>query len=381
MRKKRLIHLPTTVGGNAQTLSRFLSGSDLASESWAIQQNYLAYSADYFIAKTNRPRWIREIRRVFALRYVLLCDAVFFNFGQTLFSPVYAKDGGFFHTWMRNALNAVFKGLQRIELFILKLRGVPIFVQYQGDDARQGDYSLKNFSTSIAQEVDDFYYAPKSDAQKRKQISLICGYADRVYALNPDLLRVLPEKAQFLPYSHIDLDVWKPQELPTNFTLLRIGHAPTHRQAKGTKYILEALESLGKRGFIFELVLVEGVSHDQARNAYESIDVLVDQLLAGWYGGLAVELMALGKPVIAYIREEDLEFIPTQMRAELPIVRAGPETIESVLESILLMGREEFKDLGLRSRAFVEQWHSPIITAERIKRDLFATFERKNRSA
>jgi hypothetical protein len=41
-------------------------------------------------------------------------------------------------------------------------------------------------------------------------------------------------------------------------------------------------------------------------------------LFAGWYGGLAVELMALGKPVLAYIREEDLSFVDPQMRYELP---------------------------------------------------------------
>ena len=90
--------------------------------------------------------------------------------------------------------------------------------------------------------------------------------------------------------------------------------------------------------------------------------------------------MALGKPVIAYIREDDLDFIPTQMREQLPIVRADPDSIESVLESILLMEREELNDLGLRSRAFVEQWHNPTIIAQRIYKDLVAAFERKNRT-
>ena len=77
-----------------------------------------------------------------------------------------------------------------------------------------------------------------------------------------------------------------------------IGHAPSHRAVKGTNLIIDALNSLKKKGFSFELVLIEGLSNSEARKKYETVDVLVDQLFAGWYGGLAVEAMALGKPVL-----------------------------------------------------------------------------------
>ena len=32
---------------------------------------------------------------------------------------------------------------------------------------------------------------------------------------------------------------------------------------------------------------------------YAQADLVVDQVLIGWYGALAVETMAMGKPVIA----------------------------------------------------------------------------------
>ena len=72
----------------------------------------------------------------------------------------------------------------------------------------------------------------------------------------------------------------------------------------------------------FEFILIEGLSHSEARHLYQTADLLVDQLFVGWYGGLAVECMALGKPVICYIREEDLAFLPAQMRQDLPIINA-----------------------------------------------------------
>ena len=60
-------------------------------------------------------------------------------------------------------------------------------------------------------------------------------------------------------------------------------------------------------------------------------DVLeVDQLLAGWYGGAAVEAMMMGVPVIAYMREEDLGWVPADMARELPVVSATPDSLVAV---------------------------------------------------
>jgi glycosyltransferase involved in cell wall biosynthesis len=117
------------------------------------------------------------------------------------------------------------------------------------------------------------------------------------------------------------------------------------------------------------LLLVEGMSNAEARKVYESADVLVDQLFAGWYGGLAVELMALGKPVLVYIRDEDLGFIPPEMKADLPFLQITPVTVEDALCDLLLMPRESLVALGKKSRAFVERWHDPLNIARDIKED------------
>jgi len=124
---------------------------------------------------------------------------------------------------------------------------------------------------------------------------------------------------------------------------------------------------LRSEGIRFEFQLVEGLTHLEARKQYESADILIDQLLVGWYGGLAVELMALGKPVVSFIREEDLDYIPNKMREELPIVRATPATFVSVLRELLTTPAETLLELGRRSRAFVENWHDPIKIAADMK--------------
>jgi hypothetical protein len=99
------------------------------------------------------------------------------------------------------------------------------------------------------------------------------------------------------------------------------------------------------------------------RQVLEEADLLVDQLLSGWYGGVAVEMMALGKPVICYLRDKDLDFIGESMRADLPIIRATPKTIYEVLKDYLVRRRPELAEIGARSRTFVEKWHDPISIA------------------
>jgi glycosyltransferase involved in cell wall biosynthesis len=125
--------------------------------------------------------------------------------------------------------------------------------------------------------------------------------------------------------------------------------------------------------------LVEGLAQDQARKIYREADLLVDQLLVGWYGGLAVELMALGKPIICYLREEDLRFIPDPMREEMPILQATPTTIYEVLREWLTGRRHELAEIGRRGRAYVERWHDPLKIATRLKGEYEAILSFKSR--
>ena len=87
--------------------------------------------------------------------------------------------------------------------------------------------------------------------------------------------------------------------------------------------------------------------------------------------------MALGKPVICYIREDDLKFIPPQMREDLPVINATPTNIYEVLKEWLTVRRKELPALGNRSRAYVEKWHDPLKIAAQLKADYESILARK----
>ncbi|MFY2005749.1 MULTISPECIES: glycosyltransferase family 1 protein [Achromobacter] len=370
----RVIHAPTTVGGNPQGLSRALRRDGVESTALAVDQNYFAYPTDVVLNRPGDSKWTRERRRLRAIFKILpQYDVVHYNFGTTIAQPhpafIFGGAPGRrqkLSYWLRAKYQWL---LQLLELSNLRRRGIPIFMTYQGDDARQGEYQRRHFPISIASQVEPTYYNPVGDAFKQASIKRMDRYCTRIYALNPDLLRVLPGRAEFVPYSHVFMDEWLPCYTQAEDRPLRIAHAPSHRGVKGTHLVLEALDRLKAKGREFELVLVENLPNHEAKRRYETADVLIDQLFAGWYGGLAVEAMALGKPVIVYIRQEDLQYIDPAMAADLPFIEASPDTIEVVLERVLAMPRTELLALARKSRAFVEKWHDPQVVAARIKAD------------
>jgi glycosyltransferase involved in cell wall biosynthesis len=137
-------------------------------------------------------------------------------------------------------------------------------------------------------------------------------------------------------------------------------HAPSSRRRKGTEHVVAACEGLD-----VELDIVEGLRHDEARRRYERADIVVDQLNAGWYGILALEAMALGKPVLSYLRPEAVEQTQRALGLEVPIVPVTKETLRDRIAE-LAAAPEERRRIGAASRAYVEQIHDADKGADRL---------------
>jgi glycosyltransferase involved in cell wall biosynthesis len=168
----------------------------------------------------------------------------------------------------------------------------------------------------------------------------------------------------------IDLTDW--EQRPTEpGEKLRVAHAPSKRAVKGTDAVLAAVESLQARGVPIELDLIEGVPNREARIRYGAADVVVDQLRIGWYGMLAIESMALAKPVVVHLDAEAAAETEEAFGLELPIVRADEAGLEDVLAGLVDV-RESLPELGRRSREYVEQVHAHT----KVARQLLEIYER-----
>lgn len=120
--KKKIIHIPTSVGGNSSQLSIYLNKFNYNSECWIFSQNYLNYYSDKIITNKKDSWFLKEIKRIFALRYIFLCDIVFFNFGRSLFAPIY-NSPKLEKSILISVYNIYAIIMQRIELMLLKILG------------------------------------------------------------------------------------------------------------------------------------------------------------------------------------------------------------------------------------------------------------------
>lgn len=103
-------------------------------------------------------------------------------------------------------------------------------------------------------------------------------------------------------------------------------HCPSNRALKGTEHIVQAAEELQAEGYELSLIILEKMPHECVLEAMSRADVVIDQLLIGWYGMVAIEAWALRKPVICYIRPD----LP-----DAPACPADPSTIKDAMREML----------------------------------------------
>lgn len=346
----KVLHLPSTVGGHAWGLSRGERALGLDSDVLISSRNWLNYPGDIHLnldtADSNVRKFLLLGKSFF--RYRNSYDVYHFNAGSSL-------------------IHSPHHGLNQVDLAWYP-DTARLFVTYNGCDARQKFPTVQRTKVSACH-IPNCYHGMCNygayDGLRRKAIGKMALYARHMWALNPDLMHFLPrEKASFLPYA---ISSWNtlPLTLPSSGRVLKLIHAPTNRAAKGTDVIVEVIDKLRvSHPGRFEFTLVENISNDKALALYASADIVIDQILIGWYGGFAVEAMKMGKPVIARIASEDLEFVPRQMAKDVldTVINADPLSLLAVLTHCL----ED--DVFLKERAaasveYVLKWHDPKYVA------------------
>ena len=109
----------------------------------------------------------------------------------------------------------------------------------------------------------------------------------------------------------------------------------------------------------FDLTLVEKVPRPEALRLYADADIIADQFCIGAFGVFALEGLALGKPVLAYLDEEHLG----DPVFNLPIVNANPDNLERVLAALLAVPELRAR-IGRAGREAAERYQSVEALAE-----------------
>jgi hypothetical protein len=373
----KVIHLPLNVGNNVYPLSLALRRRGIQSDCLVLEPHPFGYPYDFTLSTTGKVGKLKvELARIFwLLRILRSYNTIHFNYGSTL--------AGRFPANYRQSLSkriarfpyAIYLNLfQLVELKLYKLFRKKMFIHYQGDDARQ-THIMKGLHYSLLQGAKKGTYSIKTDKFKSAQIKRITNFTEKVYHVNPDLSALLPPHSEFLPYSHIDVSKYNYQPQSQNRECIRIVHAPSNRGAKGTEFVLRALEQVKSTNPRVKIEIVENLSHEAALRKYKQADLVIDQLLAGWYGGLAVEALAFGVPVMCYLREEDYSNLDKEMIRELPIINVSLQNLEQKILDFIALSDADKEDIRRRSRSYIEKWHNVDTICNRLIVDYFSAHE------
>lgn len=347
----RVLHLPTSVGGNAWGLAQAEKGIGLHSDVLVATESVMNYPADIRLYLDKVPSVKKQfLKALWAfLRLRRKYDVFHFNYGTSLVHFPHKN-------WAK--------------MFDLPWypKKAKLFVTYNGCDARQKYKTMERRTVAACHDAECYggrCNSGEEDRLRREGIEKMALYTEHMFALNPDLLHFLPkEKSSFLPYTVSSFDL--PLCLPTFEGKLKVVHAPTNRAIKGSGIILPALERLvAKYPKEIEVILVEGLPYEKALQIYRQADLIIDQMLLGWYGAFAVEAMLMGKPVVVYIESDDLHFVPKAMSKDLleTVIHASPKNIYDVLERSI-QDRLFLKERAESGLEYAHKWHSPEYVAQ-----------------
>ncbi|WP_414661015.1 glycosyltransferase family protein [Horticoccus sp. 23ND18S-11] len=258
-------------------------------------------------------------------------------------------------------------GLWAIEPYLYKLAGTRVVAMPYGGDVQ--DFNVHDDVVYRAAYLKDYPdFVRNRMRSRRKQVQRWSRHADWIIS-GCDWVNYTPYwDTLMLAHFSVDTDQWSvppPEEYtrPARFTAerpLRVLHGPNHRTIKGTTLLEKAIATLRAEGCPIELQIVQRVSNTEMRRLVRQVDVVVEQLVIGWYGIFALEAMASGKPVLTHIGPElERLYIHHGLleNDELPVTRVTHQNLVEALRAVAA-NRTDLEAQSRAARAFVLKHHS-----------------------
>lgn len=199
-----------------------------------------------------------------------------------------------------------------------------------------------------------------SDIRNKGEPRMYEKFADKIIVSTPDLLKWSPNAVWVPNPISIEDFSYVGNENKDKSEEINVIHASSNRAKKGTEYVIKAIDMLKTEGYKINLTLIEHMPNNKAIEYYKKADIVIDQLLIGWYGMFAMECMALGKPVCSYISEDMESYMPFN-----PIINTSPENIVENLR-ILAENGSYRKEAGYKSRKYIKEMHDANKIAKKI---------------
>jgi len=238
------------------------------------------------------------------------------------------------------------------------------FVTFVGSDIRMPEIELGvNPFFKYAYYNDGYEYKNESDNDANKIVRYLTklNYGIIVWDTEIFIDRKITDKVGIVPHASMNKlqkDYIKNSSLHKKVLII---HSPTATIAKGTEFVLNAIEKLKEKNISFEFRLLKNLSNEEYQRVIMEADIYVDQLIWGAYGIAAQQALQMGKVVVAYMTPERLNIYGDH----LPIQNATINNLAEVLEK--LIGNSELREqISRQSVLYYEKMHQPEIVAAKM---------------
>lgn len=245
-------------------------------------------------------------------------------------------------------------------------RGYKVALIAHGTDVRSPEQHMARLEWSYFREAPDGWRrALEASSRENRDTARSAGLP--LFFSTPDLALDLPG-GTWLPVC-VDIERWRTTAPLLERRVPRVLHVPSKSVVKGTQHISRVLGELADEGVV-DYVTPGRVPHAAMRDLVRGADIVVDQVLSGFYGVAAVEAMAAGRVVVGSLAPDVAALMP-----DVPgIISADPSTLRSAILSILDQ-REEMQETAQRNIGFVARWHDGRESADRLAEYLGASRE------
>jgi hypothetical protein len=358
-RPLRVLHGCYEIAGQGMMLARGLAENGCEAHSLAYRVDWDGRRPDFVVELDRRDSPLGKLAAMAGalVRWGGHFDVYHFHFGTSFFGTPYfapprpaavadaeARAGGGTRGWWR-----------QIDLPLLRAEGKRIAFHFHGCEVRNRAHMMANHQLSTCTECEPFC-VPREQERVR---ALAAQFAQRSFYSTLDLAESVPNGSH-LPLA-IEAARWEraalDRPLPEQDRRdgvrgpVVIAHAPTQRLIKGTRHVEAAVERLRAEFPQVELRMIERQPWASMPAFLAGCDILVDQLMMGWYGLLAIEGMAERRAVVAYLRADLRPRFP-----DCPIVSAEPATLYEVLRGLVRDPARRMR-IGEQGARFAREHH------------------------
>jgi hypothetical protein len=349
-KKKRLLFGAVDIGYRINHYSEFIKtefGDELISESFSkykLPESHYDTSYTYTCETDKKSTfYVYCYTTLFFIRALFRYQVLHFFSGETILP------------WK----------LRRFELSCYRLLGKKVIMHFVGSDIRNEHY-LKEKNEHLEEYLKGEYTlkTPVSSPVQKKLIDVARKNATTIIVSTPDLLKIIPEATYipvFLDFGHFIYEESEKSSLTRG--VVSVLHSPSASSTKGSGHLDSVFENIKKEfGESVEFItpvseLKEIKSYPTTRydllNRMAESNIVIDQLLIGWYGLKAVEALMLECEVICFVEDDLLDWLPPAT----PITNSSVLTIEFKLRELIHQIISKEVDPSNKSN-YVKEYHN-----------------------